>query len=44
MGFLKRESRNTLYDELWESVDHVCDVFTDEECYSFFKAAECKTD
>jgi hypothetical protein len=26
------------YQELWKAVGHVCDLFTDEECYKFFKA------
>ncbi|PQO23859.1 IS630 family transposase, partial [Rhodobacteraceae bacterium WD3A24] len=31
------------YDDLWRAVGHVCDLFTDEECYNFFKAAGCET-
>jgi len=30
--------------ELWQAVGHVCDLFTDEECYNVFKAAGCQTD
>ena len=29
----------TLYDDLWKAVGHVCDLFTDEQCFNFFKAA-----
>ena len=32
------------YDQLWHAVGHVCDLFTDEECYNFFKAAGYKSD
>lgn len=31
-------------DELWRAVGHVCDLFTDEECYNVFKAAGYETD
>lgn len=30
-------------DDLWRAACHVCDLFTDEECYSFFKAAGYET-
>ncbi|MCR9107960.1 MAG: transposase [Rhodobacteraceae bacterium] len=26
------------YDDLWHAVGHVCDLFTDEKYYGFFKA------
>jgi hypothetical protein len=32
------------YDDLWHAVGHVCDLFADEECYNFFKAAGYETD
>ena len=32
------------YNELWQAVGHVCDLFSDEECYNFFKAAGYRTD
>lgn len=32
------------YDDLWHAVGHVCDLFTDVECYNFFKAAGYETD
>jgi len=34
----------TTYGALWQSVGQVCDLFTDEECYNFFKAAGYETD
>jgi len=32
--------------KLWKerAAAHVCDLFTDEECYNFFKAAGYETD
>ena len=41
---LIRKAAARTYDELWQAVGHVCGVFTDEECYNFFKAAGYKTD
>lgn len=32
------------YDQLWQAVGHICDLFSDEECYNFFKAAGYGTD
>ncbi len=32
------------YDELRKTVGHVCDLFSDEECSNFFKAAGYRTD
>lgn len=32
------------YDDLWRAVGHVCELFTDEKCYNFFKAAGYETD
>ena len=32
------------YDQLWQAVGHVCELFTNEECYNSFKAAGCRTD
>jgi transposase len=36
---LIRKAAARTYHELWQAVGHVCDLFTDEECYNFFKAA-----
>lgn len=41
---LIRKAAARTYQELWKTVGHVCDLFTDEECYNFFKAAGYKTD
>ena len=41
---LIRKAAARTYDELWQAVGHVCDLFTDEECYNFFKAAGYYTD
>jgi transposase len=30
-------------DDLWQAVGQVCDRFTEEECYNFFKAAGYET-
>jgi transposase len=32
------------YEELWQAVGHVCDLFSEEECYNFFEAAGYETD
>lgn len=34
---LIRKAAARTYHELWKVVDHVCDLFTDEECANFFK-------
>ncbi len=26
------------YDQLWQAVGHICDLFSDEECYNFFQS------
>ena len=35
---IRRAAART-YDDLWQSVGHICELFTDEECYDFFKDA-----
>ena len=42
-ALIQRAAART-YDELWQAVCHVCDIFTEEECYNFFKAAGSETD
>ncbi|WP_373568675.1 hypothetical protein [Paracoccus actinidiae] len=32
------------YDQLWAAVGQVCDLFSDEECYNYFKAAGYEAD
>ncbi len=41
---LIRKAAARTYHELWQAVGHVCHLFTDEECYNFFKAAGYRTD
>ena len=40
---LIRKAAARTYDELWQAVGHVCDLFTDEECFNFFNAAGYET-
>jgi hypothetical protein len=37
-ALIRRTAART-YDDHWHAVGHVCGLFTDEECYNFFKAA-----
>jgi len=39
-----RRSAARIYDDLWRVVGHVCDLFTEDECYNFFRAAGYETD
>ena len=42
---IQRQGRHSLTcHELWQTVGHVCDLFTDEECYNFVMAAGYSTD
>ena len=36
---LIRKAAARTYAQLWAAVGQVCDLFSDEECYNFFKAA-----
>ena len=36
---LIRKPAARTYDDLWQAVGRVCDLFSEEECYNFFKAA-----
>lgn len=40
---LIRKAAARTYDDLWHAVGHVCDLFSEEECYNFFKAAGYET-
>lgn len=42
-ALIRRAAART-YDDLWRVAGHVCDLFTEEECYNFFKAAGYETD
>ncbi len=41
---LVRKAAARTYQDLWNAVGHVCDLFTEEECCNFFKAAGYGTD
>ena len=41
-ALIRRAAART-YDQLWQAVGHVCSLFSDEECYNFFKAAGYET-
>lgn len=42
-ALIRRAAART-YDALWQAVGHVCELFSEEECYNFFKAAGYETD
>jgi transposase len=42
-ALIRRAAART-HDDLWHAVGHVRDLFTDEECYNFFKAAGYEVD
>ncbi len=41
---LIRKAAARSYDALWQAVGHVCNLFSDEECYNYFKAAGYEAD
>ncbi len=41
---LIRKAAARTYDQLWTVVGQVCDLFSDEECYNYFKAAGYEAD
>ena len=41
---LIRKAAARTSDQLWQAVGNVCNIFKDEECYNFFKAAGYETD
>ena len=41
---LIRKAADQTYDQLWKAVGQVCDLFKEEECYAFFKAARYEAD
>ena len=41
-ALIRRAAART-YDDLWRAVGHVCSLFSEEECYNFFKAAGYET-
>lgn len=42
-ALIRRAAART-YDDVWRAVGHVCDLFTDEACHNFFKAAGYEAD
>jgi len=36
---LIRNAATRTYEDLWGAIGQVCDLFTQEECFNFFKAA-----
>lgn len=36
---LIRKAAARTYEELWQAVGQACDLFSDQQCYNFFKAA-----
>jgi len=36
---LIRKAATRTYEELWQALGRVCDLFSDEQCYNFFRAA-----
>ena len=41
---LLRKAKARNYDSLWKAVGHVCDLFTPQECWNYFRATECVAD
>ena len=41
---LIRKAAARTYDQLWTAVGRVCDLFSDEECYNYFRAAGYEAD
>jgi transposase len=41
-ALIRRAAART-YEDLWKAVGHVCGLFTEEECFNFFKAAGYET-
>ena len=40
---LIRKATARTYDALWQTVGHLCDLFSDEECFNYFRAAGYST-
>lgn len=38
---LLRKRKARTYDDLWKAVGHICDLFTPQECWNYFKATKC---
>ena len=42
-ALIRRAAART-YEDLWRAAGQVCDLFTEQECYNFFRAAGYETD
>ena len=38
---LLRKRKARTYDALWKAVGHICHLLTPQECWNYFKAAQC---
>jgi len=38
---LLRKAKARTYEDLWKAVGHICDLFTPNECWNYFKEAGC---
>ena len=38
---LLRKAKARIYDDLWKAVEHVCSLFTPQECWNYFKSTGC---
>lgn len=38
---LLRKAKARTYDDLWRALGEVCDLFTPQECWNYFRAAGC---
>ena len=38
---LLRKRKARTYDDLWKAVGHICDLFTPQECWNYFKETQC---
>ncbi len=40
---LLRKAKARTYEDLWKALGQVCDLFTPQECWNYFKATGCVT-
>ena len=41
---LLRKAKARTYDDLWRAVGHVCALFSQQECWNYFKSTACVAD
>lgn len=41
LKMLMRKAKARTYDDLWKAVGQVCDLFSPQECWNYFKATQC---